>query len=172
MVTLQCMQEVQSCSRVVKRVSARTCERKDIDRLGGVSAKTRQRAAGSSCCALTLGRTTSVPAERQNLGRVCHAWCRQELGLDTCRDTRIGSDMARGVSGGEAKRVNIGIALVVDPRVLFLDEPTTGLDSFTAHEVGPRAVRGATATSCKGSSPGPDALSIGSIGYSWSYLAF
>lgn len=36
----------------------------------------------------------------------------------------------------QAKRTNIGIALITNPRVLFLDEPTSGLDSYTAHEVG------------------------------------
>ena len=49
---------------------------------------------------------------------------------------RIGTQLARGISGGQAKRVNIGIALVTNPRVLFLDEPTSGLDSYTANEVG------------------------------------
>ena len=39
------------------------------------------------------------------------------------------------LAGGQAKRTNIGIALVSDPRVLFLDEPTSGLDSYTANEV-------------------------------------
>jgi ABC-type multidrug transport system ATPase subunit len=34
--------------------------------------------------------------------------------------------MAKGISGGQAKRTNIGIALVTNPRVLFLDEPTSG----------------------------------------------
>ena len=37
--------------------------------------------------------------------------------------------------GVQAKRTNIGIAMITNPRVLFLDEPTSGLDSYTAHEV-------------------------------------
>jgi ABC-type multidrug transport system ATPase subunit len=48
---------------------------------------------------------------------------------------RIGSVLKRGISGGQAKRTNIGIALITQPEVLFLDEPTSGLDSFTANEV-------------------------------------
>ena len=59
----------------------------------------------------------------------------QVLALDSCRNVLIGSEMARGISGGQAKRVNIGIALITNPRVLFLDEPTSGLDSFTSNEV-------------------------------------
>ncbi|PNH11015.1 ABC transporter G family member 2 [Tetrabaena socialis] len=57
------------------------------------------------------------------------------LGLARCADVRIGSPSARGISGGQAKRTNIAIALITSPRVLFLDEPTTGLDSYTANEV-------------------------------------
>lgn len=59
----------------------------------------------------------------------------KELSLASCRDTVIGNDLERGVSGGEAKRVNIALALIAKPRVIFLDEPTTGLDSHTANEV-------------------------------------
>uniref|UniRef100_A0A671QH35 ATP-binding cassette, sub-family G (WHITE), member 2a n=1 Tax=Sinocyclocheilus anshuiensis TaxID=1608454 RepID=A0A671QH35_9TELE len=43
--------------------------------------------------------------------------------------------LIRGVSGGERKRTNIGMELIIDPPVLFLDEPTTGLDASTANSV-------------------------------------
>lgn len=58
-----------------------------------------------------------------------------KLALESCKNTKIGNALKRGISGGQAKRVNIGIALVTNPRVLFLDEPTSGLDSYTANEV-------------------------------------
>eukprot|EP01135_Chromosphaera_perkinsii_P000932 Nk52_evm30s153 gene=Nk52_evmTU30s153 len=67
----------------------------------------------------------------------------KELGLTHCADTIIGNQSVRGISGGEAKRCNIAIELVTDPRVLFLDEPTTGLDSSTALEV-MKVIRGLT----------------------------
>lgn len=58
------------------------------------------------------------------------------LNLERCADTIIGDNIkVRGISGGEKKRVNIGIELVSNPNLLFLDEPTTGLDSTTAFEV-------------------------------------
>ena len=43
--------------------------------------------------------------------------------------------MIKGVSGGERKRTSIGVELITDPNLIFLDEPTTGLDSFTATSV-------------------------------------
>ena len=39
------------------------------------------------------------------------------------------------MSGGERKRTSIGMELVTDPKILFLDEPTTGLDAATALQV-------------------------------------
>lgn len=57
------------------------------------------------------------------------------LGLAKCANTVIGNVLKRGISGGQAKRVNIGLALVTSPGVIFLDEPTSGLDSFMANEV-------------------------------------
>jgi energy-coupling factor transporter ATP-binding protein EcfA2 len=55
-----------------------------------------------------------------------------QLGLEGCRNTRIGDEIDRGISGGERKRVSIGIELVTNPKILFLDEPTSGLDAFNA----------------------------------------
>ncbi|XP_052071139.1 broad substrate specificity ATP-binding cassette transporter ABCG2-like [Mytilus californianus] len=58
-----------------------------------------------------------------------------ELGLTDCADTKVGNELFRGISGGERKRTNIGMELITSPPVLFLDEPTTGLDANTAHSV-------------------------------------
>ncbi|CAF4140861.1 unnamed protein product, partial [Rotaria magnacalcarata] len=51
----------------------------------------------------------------------------QNLGLAGCADSKIGTEFSRGVSGGEKKRTCIGMELVLEPKILFLDEPTTGL---------------------------------------------
>ncbi|PRP79753.1 abc transporter family protein [Planoprotostelium fungivorum] len=59
----------------------------------------------------------------------------QLLGLERVQNTIIGDEKVRGVSGGELKRVNIGIELVGEPTLLYLDEPTSGLDSTITVEI-------------------------------------
>lgn len=56
----------------------------------------------------------------------------QQLGLSGCQNTKIGDPDNKGISGGERKRVAIGIEMVSEPSVFLLDEPTSGLDAFTA----------------------------------------
>lgn len=58
-----------------------------------------------------------------------------DLKLHKCANTKIGGPLVKGVSGGERKRTSIGVELITDPSLIFLDEPTTGLDSFTATSV-------------------------------------
>ncbi|KAJ3185188.1 hypothetical protein HDU87_002756 [Geranomyces variabilis] len=57
------------------------------------------------------------------------------LGLESIMNSVVGDETKRGISGGQRKRVNIGMELVSAPVCLMLDEPTSGLDSATSFEV-------------------------------------
>uniref|UniRef100_A0A4W6BTF5 ATP-binding cassette, sub-family G (WHITE), member 2a n=1 Tax=Lates calcarifer TaxID=8187 RepID=A0A4W6BTF5_LATCA len=80
--------------------------------------------------ALRLPSTVSQEEKEQKVNKLI-----QELGLGRVADSRVGTQLIRGISGGERKRTNIGMELIIDPPVLFLDEPTTGLDASTANSV-------------------------------------
>ncbi|EJP61762.1 ABC transporter [Beauveria bassiana ARSEF 2860] len=72
--------------------------------------------------------------KRQDRWRIVEEVIR-ELGLKECADTRIGNSQHRGCSGGEKRRVSIGVQLLANPSILFLDEPTTGLDATSAYQL-------------------------------------
>eukprot|EP01035_Chromulina_nebulosa_P017689 gene17689-23279_t len=57
----------------------------------------------------------------------------EDLGLTVCADVLVGGALIKGISGGQRKRTSVGIELITNPSLLFLDEPTTGLDSYTAY---------------------------------------
>ncbi|KAK2418196.1 putative white-brown complex protein [Trifolium repens] len=56
----------------------------------------------------------------------------ESLGLQPVRDSLVGTIEKRGISGGQRKRVNVGLEMVMEPSLLILDEPTTGLDSASS----------------------------------------
>lgn len=59
----------------------------------------------------------------------------QQLGLLEIKDLRVGSPMDKTISGGQRKRVNIGLELLREPTMLFVDEPTSGLSSRDSENI-------------------------------------
>jgi len=58
-----------------------------------------------------------------------------DLDLYEIGDLKVGKPLNKIISGGQRKRVNIGLELIREPSVLFVDEPTSGLSSVDSEMV-------------------------------------
>ena len=59
----------------------------------------------------------------------------RNLGLSEIRSLKVGSAMDKVISGGQRKRLNIGLELLREPTILFVDEPTSGLSSRDSENI-------------------------------------
>ena len=80
---------------------------------------------------LRLAGKVDDPAEREDIIDEVIEY----MGIGHIKDVIIGDSRRKGISGGERKRVCIGVELLTRPKLLFLDEPTSGLDSSTALKI-------------------------------------
>jgi len=58
-----------------------------------------------------------------------------DLDLLEIKDLKVGNPLHRLISGGQRKRLNIGLELMREPAILFVDEPTSGLSSMDSENV-------------------------------------
>jgi ABC-type multidrug transport system ATPase subunit len=59
----------------------------------------------------------------------------EDLGLAEIKDLKVGSPLRKTISGGQRKRLNIGLELLREPAVMFCDEPTSGLSSRDSENI-------------------------------------
>jgi len=59
----------------------------------------------------------------------------KDLDLFEIRNLKVGGPLNKFISGGQRKRLNIGLELLREPSIMFVDEPTSGLSSMDSEMV-------------------------------------
>lgn len=80
---------------------------------------------------LRLGRHLTWQQKRERAEEVL-----QEVDLAKVAGTQVGNEVTGGISGGERRRLTVAMEIVHSPRILFLDEPSSGLDATSAQRLG------------------------------------
>lgn len=70
---------------------------------------------------LRMQSNTSKQEKRKRVEEIM-----QILGLSEHAETIVGNAKIRGISGGQTKRLSIGVEIISLPELIFMDEPTTG----------------------------------------------
>ena len=68
------------------------------------------------------------------IAKKCHSLL-ADLGLTETANLKVGSPLDKTISGGQRKRLNIGLELIREPSVLYVDEPTSGLSSRDSENI-------------------------------------
>ncbi|XP_053669213.1 protein scarlet-like [Anopheles marshallii] len=81
---------------------------------------------------LKLGKRVSAERKRAMIADIL-----SKTGLERCANTKIANATGIGktLSGGEKKRLAFAVEMLSKPKYLFCDEPTTGLDSYSARQL-------------------------------------
>lgn len=97
-----------------------------VEQFDSLSPMETARDAIEFSAALRLPRGTTVEERQTWVDSVL-----MMLELIPLENTLIGTESTGGMSFEQKKRVSIGVELAANPSILFLDEPTTGMHSYS-----------------------------------------